>query len=228
MAFHVAEFLELRDHGKHHAHFAEGRRAQDRAELRAEDLRAVEAHAHAALAEEGIVLLRNRQVGERLVAADIERANDERLVAPTPARWLCKSRTARPRRRVVRSMKRNSERSRPTPSPPRSAICVASFKPPMFADDFDARAVERDGGFVRVREVFLAPLLGALLRVADAGDFLRRGMQAQRAFAAIEDHGVPFGNFERGGFDAASAGRPANARGWRRAKWRRHAWCRNP
>ena len=35
---------------------------------------------HAALAEEWIVFLRNRQVSERLVAADIERADDERML----------------------------------------------------------------------------------------------------------------------------------------------------
>ena len=61
-------------------------------------------------------------------------------------------------------MNRNSERSRPTPSPPSSAICVGVLEPADVGDDFDARAVERHRRLVRVREVFLAALLGALLR----------------------------------------------------------------
>ena len=58
-------------------------------------------------------------------------------------------------------MNRNSDRSRPTPSPPSPAILLGILEPADVGHDLDARAVERDGRLVRVGEVVLATLLGA-------------------------------------------------------------------
>jgi hypothetical protein len=58
--------------------------AQDRAELgRSRSGRASEPHA--AQAERRILLMRDRQIGHRLVAADIERADDQRRPARASA-----------------------------------------------------------------------------------------------------------------------------------------------
>ena len=61
--------------------------AQDRAQLRAQQIRPPEARAHAAQPERRIVLARHRQIGDRLVAADVERADRQR--AALRARRRC-------------------------------------------------------------------------------------------------------------------------------------------
>ena len=50
-----------------------------RAHLRAQQRRAVEAHAHRAPAHGRVFLLRLAQIVQHLVAADVERAEDDRL-----------------------------------------------------------------------------------------------------------------------------------------------------
>ena len=111
-------------------------------------------------------------------------------------------------------MKRNSERSSPTPSPPRPAICVASSSPPMFATTSMRVPSERDGRFVRVGEVLLAALLGALLR---AGGCARlppaRRCRRSVPFVAVENRrAVPFGIVERRGLDAGERGNAQRTR----------------
>jgi hypothetical protein len=77
IAFDVSQFAQCRDHRKHDADAAGTGRTQNRAELRSQDLRPIEADPHAPLAEERIVFLRDRQVSQRLVASDIKSADDE-------------------------------------------------------------------------------------------------------------------------------------------------------
>lgn len=76
-----AQFVESRDHREHHMQIADGRRPQDRAQLRPKEVGQFETHAHAAQAEKRVVFLRQRHIRKRFVAADIERANDERTLA---------------------------------------------------------------------------------------------------------------------------------------------------
>ena len=110
-------------------------RAEDRAQLRAQQLGTIQQHADAALAEKRIVLARHRQVRQRLVAADVERPDDQPPLAPERARHVACRRPAAPPRsaRVARCRNRNSERSRPTASAPSATPCSASASPPMFA-----------------------------------------------------------------------------------------------
>ena len=75
----LAELIHGADHREHNAHVAIGSRAENGAQLRPEDLRMAERHADGAEAEEGIVLMRQLERRQLLVAADIQRANDERL-----------------------------------------------------------------------------------------------------------------------------------------------------
>ena len=56
------------------------RSAEKRAKLRAKDFRPVEPDANAAFAEERIVFLRDGQIGQRLVAAHVQRPNDQRPI----------------------------------------------------------------------------------------------------------------------------------------------------
>jgi hypothetical protein len=76
-----AQFLQRRDHREHDVQVGQGSRAQDGAKLGAEHRRLVEADPDAAQAEEGVFLFRERQVGQRLVAADIQGADDQRTAA---------------------------------------------------------------------------------------------------------------------------------------------------
>ena len=55
-------------------------------------------------------------------------------------------------------------------------------------------------------------VLRSLLRAADARDFFRRRIQAQRAFVAIENDGCAVRNFERGRFDAGERGNAQRTR----------------
>jgi hypothetical protein len=64
--FRVAQFLNGGDHRKHDLKFVAGGGAEQRAELRSQDLGAVESDADAALAQERIILARDRNVRERL------------------------------------------------------------------------------------------------------------------------------------------------------------------
>ena len=61
---------------------------EDRPQLRAQQLGTVQQHADAALAEKRIVLARQRQVRQRLVAADVERPDDQPPPAPERARHV--------------------------------------------------------------------------------------------------------------------------------------------
>ena len=73
-----AQFLQRRDHREHDVQVGQRSRAQDGAELGAEHRRLVEADPDAAQSQEGVFLFRERQVGQRLVAADIQGADDQR------------------------------------------------------------------------------------------------------------------------------------------------------
>lgn len=78
----LAELIHGADHRVHDAHVAIGSRAENGAQLRPEDLRMAERHADGAEAEEGIVLMRQLERRQLLVAADIQRADDERACPP--------------------------------------------------------------------------------------------------------------------------------------------------
>ena len=75
------QLLHAADHRIHHAHLAERAGPQDGAELLLEHLRVLEAEADRPEAEEGVRLVVD-QAGDalqRLVAAEVERADDHRL-----------------------------------------------------------------------------------------------------------------------------------------------------
>ena len=72
----ASQFLKAGDHRDHDAALATRLDPQDGAQLRPQQLRFPEADPHAAKAQGRIVLRRNRQVVHRLVAADVEGAQD--------------------------------------------------------------------------------------------------------------------------------------------------------
>jgi hypothetical protein len=74
----LLDFRERDDEREHDAHVAVHRGTQKRAQLRAEQLRLVEAHPNRPPPEEGVRLGREAPDGE-LVTADVERADDHRL-----------------------------------------------------------------------------------------------------------------------------------------------------
>ena len=75
----VLEFLDVDDHRNHDGDFAIDAGAQDGLELRQEEVVALEADADGAIAEERVVLFRNVEVRQRLVTADVHRADDAEL-----------------------------------------------------------------------------------------------------------------------------------------------------
>ncbi|GJD71510.1 hypothetical protein MMMDOFMJ_4471 [Methylobacterium gnaphalii] len=77
----TGEFLHRRDHREHDPEGPPGRRLQERAELHAQQGRAIEADAYRAPAERRVLLFEGRHVGQDLVAADVEGADRDRQVA---------------------------------------------------------------------------------------------------------------------------------------------------
>ena len=74
----LVQLVEARDHRIHHLDVALGAGAQDGAELGAEDVPLLQAEPDGPPAEERVHLGRHLQVGEELVAAQVERADDDR------------------------------------------------------------------------------------------------------------------------------------------------------
>jgi hypothetical protein len=99
-------------------------------------------------------------------------------------------------------MKRNSERSRPTPSPPTSTDLSGILESTDVGEHVNVPAVAGHGGFVRVGDVFLAPRFVPCLALPDAFDLLGRRIEAQRSFAGVEDNRRAVGELESRGFDA--------------------------
>src|SRR6185369_17466070 len=73
------DLVRARNHREEDADTAERAGAQDRAELRLEDVRQLERDADRAPAEEGVLLAREVQVARILVGPDVERADGDRL-----------------------------------------------------------------------------------------------------------------------------------------------------
>ncbi|MCY1431356.1 hypothetical protein D9M71_473220 [compost metagenome] len=81
---HVARLpplFELADHREHDPQRPPIGGGKQRAQLGLHDLRALQGQAHAAHAEEGVFLRRDRPVRQRLVAADVEGAHHQRAAA---------------------------------------------------------------------------------------------------------------------------------------------------
>ena len=178
--------------------------------MRAQDLRAIEPDAHAALAEERIVFFRNRQVGERFVAADIERANDERMLFADGLRdrfvgfelLVFARRAAALHEKKLRAQQADAFAAE-------SCDLLRVLQSADIGDDFDAFAVERDRRLVRVREVFLALRSRPRLRAADARDFLGGGGFSRSVPLRHRERRCAVRNFERAGSMPASAGMPS-------------------
>ena len=90
----------------------------------------------------------DRQIGRGLVAADVERADDQRPAAQRVGDAPDSRRPARPRRaRVSRSRNRNSVRSRPQPSAPSATARRGVVDRAEIGEHLDPRAVARAAGF---------------------------------------------------------------------------------
>lgn len=77
----IAEFLDRSDHREHDAQLAIYRSADQCTQLRTEDIRAVQAQTDGAIAQERVHLFREREILQLLVAADVQRTNDDLLAA---------------------------------------------------------------------------------------------------------------------------------------------------
>ena len=75
----LGQLVEAGNHGIHHLDVALDRRAQNRAQLVPKNLPFLETKPDGAPAQKGIEFLRHRQVREELVAAQVQRADDDRV-----------------------------------------------------------------------------------------------------------------------------------------------------
>ena len=109
-------------------------------------------------------------------------------------------------------MKRNSERSRPTPSPPRPRTWVASFSPPMLATTSMRVPSSVTAGSMRVSEV--RPCGAARTTPAHVGcaaTSFGRGVKPQRALVAVENDKRAVRYFECGRLDSGQRGNAERA-----------------
>ena len=125
--------------------------------LSAQDLGAVEADSHTAFAEERIVFLRNRQVDQRLVASDIQRTNDERTIgAHGLSDGLVGLELLLFGRRIGAFHEEEFGAQQPHSFTAEAADLRGILESADVGEDLNACAVEGDGGFERMLEVFLA------------------------------------------------------------------------
>ena len=209
--------VERRDHREHDRDAAVAGRAEDRAQLRAQQLRTVQQHADAALAEKRVVLARKRQVRQRLVAADVERADDQRPPAPERARdvavdgqLLLLGRRRRPlKEQELRSQQADGLRTE------RDAL-LGVGQPADVRGHLDAVAVERRRRFVG--PLLIGPALARLLclELMDAGDVAVDGFRRSVPLVPSRITGVPFAQVERPRVD------PGHQRNLERAREDRH------
>ena len=199
----VAQFGQQADHREHHPDLAEGGGAQDRPQLGAQDFRAIQPDAQAAFAEERVFLLGNGQVNQRLVAAYVERANDQR---PVRSQRLGDGLVGFELLVFVgggAAFQEQEFRAQQSDAFAAQARNLFGFgQTADVADYFHAMAVQRDRRFVRHRHLGLPAGGQSFLGFADAGDLLRAGIQPQGALAAVENHRRAVGQFQRPGFDA--------------------------
>ena len=73
----LAEFVNARDHRIHDLHISECRRTEDRAELRFENFRVLQAEPDRPAAEERVLFLREVKAPGGFVAADVQGPDDD-------------------------------------------------------------------------------------------------------------------------------------------------------
>ena len=152
-----------------------GRGPQQRAHLGAQQPGPVERQPDGAPAERRVLLLRLAQIGQHLVAADVEGAEHDRLAArprSTTVRyiWVCRS----SRGNVADIMNCSSVRNRPMPSAPDSRQVRDVHLQAGIDVQLDALAVLGDGGLVAQRAVLALPPRPKARLVAIGGDDLAR------------------------------------------------------
>ena len=169
----------------------------------AQDFRAIQTDAQAALAEKRVFLLGNGQVNQRLVAAHIQRANDQR---PVRSQRLGDGFVGFELLVFVgggRPLHEQEFRAQQADALAAQTGNLLGFgQAADVADHFHPVAVQGDRRFVRHRHFRLPAHRQPLLGLADAGDVLGRGIQPQRALAAVENHRRAVGQFQRLRFDA--------------------------
>ena len=139
-----------RDHREHHRQRVLGRHAQDRAQLRREQLRLLQRQPDAAPAEERVGLRLGGQERQRLVGAGVERADDQRPAVQAARRSRSAPRPARPRSAARRGRGRGTRcaaarRPRRLARPPARASRGAAD----VGEHLDAPAVREHDGLGR-------------------------------------------------------------------------------
>ena len=165
------QLVDRADHREHHAHGGGVRNADDREQLVGEQLRSRERQPQAAHAQERVRLRRGRDVVQRLVATDVQRAQREAPASevprpaggrPSPARrrragsgpgtgTRCgRALPGRPRRRVPPGRPRPT-RGSPRPSRPRGRGSMRGREPRPGLRRVSGRAPAREPGTARGR-----------------------------------------------------------------------------
>ena len=192
---------------------ADGGGPQNRAQLRAEHVGPIEAHAHAAQAEERVVFLRQRHVGERLVAADIERADDERtLAAERFGHRAIFGGLFVFRRRGVAVIEQELGAQQPDAFGARRDRIARFLRIADVRDHFDAMTIGRDRELARGDFLFFALLRLTLDALARLREFVRARIAPQAAVRAVEHDERAVGQLQRILVDAADRRNAERAR----------------
>ena len=77
----LTEFVQRRDHREHDAQLAVNRSPDQSAQLSSENISSVQAQTNGAVAQERVHFFREREVRQFLIAADIQRPDDDLLAA---------------------------------------------------------------------------------------------------------------------------------------------------
>ena len=207
------------DHRKHDAQLPEFGSAKESAKLRAEDFRPVKPDPDAAFAKERVVFLRNRQIGERLVSADVERADDHGTIRAEGKRdgfVFFKLLVFARGRGALHEQKLRAQQTDAVAA--QVSDLAGVFDASDIRGDLNMVLIGGRGRFERVGEIFLSLLFVTNLRFAQLFHLLCGRIQPQRALAAVENNGRAIGEFQGARIDAGQrrdterAGKNGNVR----------------
>ncbi len=190
----LLELVDIDDHRDHDGDLAVDARAQDGLELRQEEILALEADAHGAVAEERVVLMRDVEVRQRLVAADVHRADHAELALAFLDGFLVRLELILLRRDLLTA---HEDELRAEEADALGAVVHRVVDVHVRADvrhELDLDAVRRHCRQVLERRVVRRELLLLLDLVAVGGDLVRRRVDRDLAALAVDDDVVAVGD----------------------------------
>ena len=199
----LAQLSQRGHHRKHDADLSECRGAKNGAKLGAQDLGVIQPDADAPFAQERDVFHGQRKIGQRLVPAGVQRANDQRAIRTKGFG----DGFVRLELLLLRRRRGSFHEQELGPQQPDS-FAAERFDPlrVLYRGDIgynlEALSIQRHRRAPRVREIPLVFLFIDFLGVEDFVHLCQGGIEPERAAVPVQDHERVVGNLESPGIHA--------------------------